>query len=267
MTSNYDFKSISDAARDALLSDPFFSTIVIPGLTVPFIISEDPNRVSEVVQRALANVNFAVVCLLPICRVQNPNEPGPYFDDVVFHVKCFELPNVNRAQPGNNPSCYDIAANVCRILHLYSPNDIDRIFFVTEAIPVADPDLIIYQIGIKCATGFGFTGNVTQIGSVVATPSTPSSSPQYITLKCSTLGAAIFYTLDGTYPSPFNPTSIFYAPVQPLLAENGEALLTEAGTPLYADSSIIVQPGTIFRARAWLSGYSPANPPEIYIQY
>ena len=264
--SAFNFKAIADAARDALLADPYFSAITVNGLPTPFIFSEDPNVVYAVVQKALSQVNIAIVVLLPACNNRNPNEPGPYFDDVLFHVKVFELPNTNR--PQGLPDCYDLAANVCRVLHRYAPDSVDMIFFVSQAIPVADPDMIIYQVGIKCSAGIAFRANPA-IGPVVATPATKSSSPQVVTLTCSTLGAVIWYTLDGTYPSPLNPSSVLYLPqIVTLDSASGSFLLSAGGSVLNGlISQLTINPGQILRARAWLSGYTPATPPELQIQY
>lgn len=65
-------------------------------------------------------------------------------------------------------------------------------------------------------------------------PEGPIREPVYVEIKCQTLKARIYYTLDGPEP-------------------------TQDSTP-YATSAILVKPGQMLRARAYRPGWDPSGP-------
>ena len=71
------------------------------------------------------------------------------------------------------------------------------------------------------------------------------------TLACATAGSAIYYTLDGSFPS--NPA----VAIKPLSVTDA----TPAGEPVNPNSTLYAAPfaapsGTLIRAAAWLAGYN-----------
>jgi hypothetical protein len=60
-----------------------------------------------------------------------------------------------------------------------------------------------YAVVMKTAFGVGAVDKVATPGAEVAGAS--------LTLSCATSGAAIYYTLDGSYPGPGNAEAVLYA--------------------------------------------------------
>jgi hypothetical protein len=119
---------------------------------------------------------------------------------------------------------------------------------------------------IACSFPFGFKPRVVPpIAPVVISPLTQGN--QTVSLSCVTIGAAIFYTLDGTYPSPRNPSASLYIAPRILTDENGNALTDENGNDLSSGSFISVVAGQLLKARAWLSGYASPSPEFSQFQY
>jgi hypothetical protein len=81
-----------------------------------------------------------------------------------------------------------------------------------------------------------------------------------MTLTCATPGAAIYYTLDGSFPS--NPTIA----IKPLSVTEA----TPNGEPVNPNSTLyvapfVVQSGQCIRAAAYLNGYNPGQIIKIYV--
>jgi len=264
--SDFDFKALADQVRDALLADPFFS--VVPAISgASLIISADPHDIVTEINEALNNIGLGIVVQLPVAHVNHPNEAGPVFDDVTVVISIFENSTVNRSvttNGGNNPTAYAAAMEICGIIHHFAPIGVDDEFIITACIPVPDDTYVRWEIHAK--TQVAIQATRVSIGAVTATPSTPGDSTQTVSLSCATAGAPIWYTLDGTYPSPRNPTSAIYIPSIPgfLQTEGGTYIETENGPTL---TPLSVAPGQLLRARAWLAGYAPTNPAELTIQY
>src|SRR5262249_28084362 len=119
-------------------------------------------------------------------------------------------------------------------LHLYRPVTINEVF---TAAPVAlravkEPDVVAYEIQVRTQAGAGYT--VPQLNAPSIT-SAGSTTPRTVTLGSSQPDAAIFYTLDGSQPSPRGPHSFLY------------------------DGPFVVSSPCQLRARAWLAGYIASN--------
>ena len=237
MSNPFDFKSLSDELRDALLAVPYFGDIVTTS-GAPIVISADPHDIVTEINQALNEIGLALLVNLPVAHVGKTNLPGPVFDNVTIVVSIFELPTINRAlNGGTNPTAYAAATQAAAILHLFCPEGVNDLVSVTDVIPIPDENYIRWEIHLRTQVAIQMLR--TTIATVIADLSPPGD--QTVTLTCATPGAAIFYTLDGTYPSPLGGT--------------------------LSSGPIAIAAGHLLRARAWLAGYAPTNPAELNQQY
>jgi hypothetical protein len=205
--------SIQQEIADRLLADPFFATIPV--------LVEVPRDVSFELQASVAAAGTWGTVLVPQAQVTAPNAPGPIFDPVEFAVR-FRT-NTPVAQ---GAGALEAAETALALLHLYRPTTVNEVLFAApEALRrVVEPNVVTYEIRVR-----------TQVCSAYAVPqvATPTISlaGSTVTLACATPGAAIFYTLDGTAPSPRGATASLYS------------------TPFTVNAA-----GTL-RVRAWLAGY------------
>lgn len=209
--------SIQQEIADRLLADPFFATIPV--------LVENPRDVFYELQSSVAAAGIYAVVLVPQVEVTSPNAPGPIFDPVEIVVRVHE--NVPVAA---EPRALEVAETALALTHLYRPTTVNEVLL---AAPHAlermnDDDGVAYQVRLRTQAGVGY--DVPQLDAPAIADS-GSAAPQEIALTSTQLGAAIFYTLDGSQPAPRGPTSILYA------------------------APFTVSEPALLRARAWLAGY------------
>lgn len=227
--SNSLIRQIKQEMADALLADPFFASIpVMPIVT---------NDVMSQLQAGQYKANALTVFIdwVSVGGTDTDN-PGPWFKNGTFTAEVYEIPAMNAG-----PDVDEVAENVANILHL---NELEsQNVSVVEGITKLDNDefgnnLRIIRIGYP----FGFKPRILpSIAPVVISPLTQGS--QVVTLTCVTPGAAIFYTLDGSYPAPRAPSALVYS------------------------APVTVSAGQLLKARAWLAGYTSSIPDFSQFQY
>ncbi len=228
--SNSLIRAIKQQIADTLLGDPYFANIPVWPVVKNVVLIQ--------IQTGQYEANPLTV-LLDWLSVQSSNAdtPGPWFNNGVFLAEVLEIPAMN----DNGPDIDEVAENVANILHLAALDS--QNVAVIDGITKADNDefqrnsrllRISFPFGIKPRT-------VPPIAPVVISPLTQGN--QTVSLSCVTPGAAIFYTLDGSYPAPRNPSaSLYSAPVS-------------------------VAAGQLLSSRAWLASYAAAQPEVSQFQY
>jgi len=209
--------SIQQEIADRLVADPFFSTIPV--------LVEAPRDLTFDLQTSVASAGTYGVVLVPQATVSAPNAPGPIFDPVEIAVRFRE--NIPVAA---GPHALEVAETALALLHLYRPNTINEVLCAAPnaLMRVNEPNVVAYEIRVRTQAGASYA--VPQLDTPTIA-SAGKATPQTVTLTSDQPGAAIYYTLDGSQPSPRGSTSILY-------------------TAPFAMSS----PATI-RTRAWLAGY------------
>ena len=150
----------------------------------------------------------AVQVLMPLADVSSPNIPGPQFDARIT-LRVQELPLVNMGPLGTGLSAEDIALHLSQLFHHWNPG--------TGAVWNAAAKFLTPRLDFAPKVTYDLTfGRLLQLARATkcATPTiTPATgaAPQTVTLACATAGAALWYTLDGSYPSSANSAATLYS--------------------------------------------------------
>lgn len=206
-----------------LQADPFFADVDV--------VLEAKGVTEAEVEDALVGweakgtkVGACVVVLMPSLTPESPDAPGPRFL-VRLSVQVIEIPLINLGANGTGKSAAEIAEQVRRLCHHFAPGRGNVYTFAAQE-PIA-----VQDGKVSYAVTFQRVGGDT-LARKVATPTcstTSATAPATVTLACATAGAAIHYTLDGSYPSPANPTALLYStPVDVAAAATVRAAATLA---------------------------------------
>ena len=179
-------------------------------------------------------VGLVLIVLMPRLVAEEANTPGAmYF--VRYTVQVIDWPAIRRTSGGVQISAETMAERVRNLLHFASFGRGQAIFFDgMEPVPMANEAQVSYLINFRKK---GADTPVSKVGPVLISPST-GASPQTVTLSCANGGAAIYYTLDGSYPTSENSTAALYS------------------TPLTIASA------TTLRAAAELTNYQQSDPAQ-----
>lgn len=188
------------AAR--LAADPFFSDVPV--------FSEDKGVTETDIATALSTLNTTdskigavVIVLAPTLVPDSPDAPGPH-SKLKITVQVIDQPLFNLdATNGIGKTTAELAERVRMICHQFNPGTGKTYVFAgQEPLPVDEG---------KTSVGISFTRLcIDPAPQRVATPTIspyPALVPSLVVLDCTTPGASLFYTLDGTYPSATNGTA------------------------------------------------------------
>lgn len=141
---------------------------------------------------------LAVMVLMPDGEVPNQDTPGPQVD-LIHTVRIIEQPTFNEGANGTHISAEQCALNVLRLLHLWSLG-YGLLKAEKKAIKEAPaPEGSIgYDVVLRQYVPM-------QARSLVQRPSI-TLADSLMTISCATAGAAIWWTQDGTLPTPANGT-------------------------------------------------------------
>ena len=215
---------LQQQCADRLQSDPLFAQVPV--------LTERIRDIQSEIDRALGPLNeqggktgLVVILLTPTANVNFENVFGPFFDDIKIVARVVENVPINQdPNTGTNIPAAEAAERICGLLHHFMPDSANGP--ITAHKPTItlgnDPDHLSYDCLFK-ASG-GLSAILPQLDAPVLT-----STSGTISLVSDTAGAAIFYTLDGSNPSPRNGT-LYTAPITP-------------------------GAGLTLNARAWLAGY------------
>jgi chitobiase/beta-hexosaminidase-like protein len=221
--------SLQQQCADRLQADALFANVPVLTERIADIQSEI-NTALGPLNGQNGKTGLVLNVLTPTADVNFENVFGPFFDDIRIVVRVIENVPVNKdPNTGTHVPAADAAETICNLLHLFQPESANGPVLARKpSIALRhDPQYRIYECRFKTS------GGLTSVLPQAAMPVIAESSGT-VTLTCATAGAAIFYTLDGSNPSPRNGT-FYTAPFTP-------------GT------------GLTLNARAWLAGYLTSNP-------
>lgn len=186
--------------QDRLQADSYFADIPV--------LLEEKGDISKEIARALGGVTnqggklgvYAIV-LTARADIKDP-VPGPYLDAIQVTVHVEESVLLNQSASGTQKACSDVAERVAGLLHRWTPDGWSRpVLLNGGSIQAVEPAFADRAYAVTFRVSGGITVALTTVATPTATPSS-GAVPQTVTLACATGGAAIFYTLDGRFPSP-----------------------------------------------------------------
>ncbi len=247
---SYDPEQLHKDVEGRLNSIAFFQDITVIRFT--------PGVTFSNVEKAVSTLNVkggkvgACIVLAP------PEETAPDADTVgpdilvLLKVHVFTKAKMNLVGIGTGKSNAQIRREVRKALHHWIPNGTNAIYCDSNAgSPVeVSPEVETYELHFKLPLTEPF--NIAHLP-----PPVIIGTPEAVSMTSMTNGAVndaeIWYSLDGSFPSPLGAASARFGFV--LLTESGIAVLSEAGNPLASANPISVPSGTTIRAAAYLDGY------------
>lgn len=179
----------------------------------------------------------AVTVLMPLLQGRDPNVRAPQFDSsITIRVQELPLTNMNPAT-GTLKSAEAIALEVAKLCHHYRSGSGQTWTLAGGGI---QPNLdfvpkVTYDVTLTRLMPVGAAEKVMQVGGSVGTA--PDAEPE-VTLATPTAGAAIYYTVDGSYPLPGAEGVALYA--GPFAAAPG-AVIRAAATKLGMQQSDVTR--------------------------
>lgn len=167
----------------------------------------------------------AVTVLMPTGDSPDGNVGGPELEERIT-VRVQELPLTNMGAQGTLKSAESIALEVLRLLHHFRSGG--QVWYADNQ--ALTPNLefapkVTYDVTFRRKL---VLGTRPKAAMPMLTPE-DGAAPQTVTIEAAA-GAAIYYTLDGSYPAPGAPGSTLYtAPVEVAAATIVRAVAYETG--------------------------------------
>jgi hypothetical protein len=186
----------------------YFSDVAIIALKAEVPVAELAKQKGVLHGRA-GKVGACVLVRKPVLDVVDPNVPGPRCA-VVQQMIILEHPTINAQSNGTGKSAEQLAIASLRLCHHWVPYGVSQVF-------VGERDAILPDDGFPGLSAYvvtltSFIGLVPSVR--VQRPTIDFSvgaAPATVTLACGTVGAAIWYTTDESYPSSVNPAATLYS--------------------------------------------------------
>lgn len=215
-----------------LATDPLFQSAV-PVLEQRKGITESDVQIAISTANSQSGVVGTVaIVLMPRLAGQDPNAPGPRYT-TRYPIQVIDWPLVRRqGQGGSLLSAEFISDRLRQIIHGFNPGRGQSMYFDKMEPIAVDDNRVSYIVTFK---KLGSDFPPVSCAAIGISPVTGTVGPVTCTLSCQTAGVAIYYTIDGTYPSSIGQTATLYT-----------GPFTVAG-------------GTTVRAAAELSGFQQSN--------
>lgn len=218
-------ETLQQECADRLSALPFFANIPIlvehlKGFQSEYDRALGPNTVTG------GKIGACVTIITPTANANWQEVFGPFFDEIPITALVQENREVNQDPTcGTLVSALEICENIAAAWQQFFPTSANGPLIPLKPTIIRGPDDDFVNYNVAFKTMGGLTTDLPQ----VATPTGVLTAS--LTLACSTAGAAIFYTQNGSNPGPRNGT-LYTAPFTPT--------------------------GTV-KARAWLAGYLSSN--------
>lgn len=227
-------QQLHDDVYGALSSDPGFTHVPVYQSRTPLSLDNEGNpilgqseQIQEMIKSALAGMEkkngkagLACVVMLPDVKGESVNSAAPAMQ-LNIKVRLIENRLTNEGTDGTGITASKLALHVVQVLNRRSFRGGNALYCdlknMVQEVPLPDDEKVH-----ECA----FIQHITPDAlPKVATP-TITAAGSLITLACTTAGAAIYYTLDGSYPGSGNADVLTYA--DPFTLASGDHRLRAA---------------------------------------
>lgn len=220
-------------------ADPFFTNIT-PVLLQRRGITENDVQISMNAMQPGNVCGTVAIVMMPSLLPTDANAPGPA-SFVRYGVQVIDFPIIRRQSPGGSGvSAEQICDRLRQILHQVAFGRGQSLYFDGLTPITVQPGQVSYGVYFKCRQVDSPPPKVATCGF------SPESGagPLTVTLSNQTPGVAMYYSLDGSYPS-----SIAAAAIPP--------------TSTIYTAPFVVQAGAFVRAAAELTGYQQGNVAQV----
>jgi hypothetical protein len=218
--------------------DPFFQAGVPVLEQRKGITESDISIAISTANQQNGKIGSCAIVLMPRLSGQDPNAPGPRWT-ARYPIQVIDWPVVRRqAAGGSQASADEIADRIRQIIHGMTCLRLQGqlAFYFDKLEPTQVPEgMVSYIVTFK---RLGTDKPPVSVASVGISPSS-GTGPLVVTLACATAGAAIYYTIDGSYPSSIAPTGTLYT--VPFSAPSGSTVRAAAELTGFQQSSVISQ--------------------------
>lgn len=186
-----------------LEADAFFSDV--PVLVQRKGVTESDIEVAlSTLNEKAGKMGALLVVLMPALQPDSPDAPGPRYR-IIATVQVIEQPLFNLGDDGTGKSAEQISERVRQLLHHVSFGR-GGVWTFAGMEPVEQGEgKIAYGVRVSRLAG-------DSTGARIPTPTITAAgtAPTTATITCADTAAALWYTTDGSYPWPGNPTATLY---------------------------------------------------------
>lgn len=244
-----------------LQAHPFFVNVPI------FILRPRIDGAAMMIQNSINNIlsgvgvagqngklGAAVMVDLPTGDIPHLDAPGPDLR-LGYSLRVLENPLINMGASGTGISAEDLMLAAINLIHQWYLQRISSSFVADKKpfVPVKDflsKNIIAYDC-------FFLLRMALQGPLKTPMPIISGNSISGITIAA-LIGAAVYYTLDGTYPWSGNASAFLLN--QPILDENGQPILDQGGAQILSEpGSIPVASGTLVQAVAFVNNQQASD--------
>lgn len=150
----------------------------------------------------------AVIVGMPDMDVPDLDIPGPFLE-LTVKVRVIEAPLINMGASGTQLSAEQIAINILSALHQWDTGSSGSPLYADKKAGEPNneyPGKVVYDCMIKTKHGIDPEIKVEPV-SIAWNSALPEAR---VTMSCIRPGAAIWYTLDGSFPSSGNTSATLY---------------------------------------------------------
>jgi hypothetical protein len=178
------------------------------------IITERKGEIRATIEKQLSLLTPKVgnrgICIVVLSIEANPETleaPGPLLE-MNLAVRVLENPTFNNS----GLEALNVARRIARILHQYEPQGLCSELLAAKPliVGVADPIApLAYDVSFTARESEFASGQVKVSRPLIS--ATGDTAPATVTITCGTAGSVIYYSLDGTFPSPNGAGSTPYS--------------------------------------------------------
>jgi hypothetical protein len=194
---NDPLKQLQEDAVNFLLGNPATASVPYTSFRRQVIQAQAAAAQAAWKARQAGVAGVACLVLMPKARLRFPNVPGPQFE-VELTVRTFEDPKVNNS----GLSAESVAVANYRWLDGLLVEDLTELYGDEQEDAVKPnydyPGFLVYDSVLKGALPQDYAGRT-------APPSITDDDAGNVTLACEDGSAVIYYTLDGSLPTPGAP--------------------------------------------------------------